>query len=221
MSEFISKNLGIILVVPIYLYVYFRAKHIHKYQYHYEIGAFVIVNLIIIQGLLNLNYQIFNFITSGHLSLSLFLLVMFTGVLKKRTAYRKPLDLVRGEIAIIGFIFLLPHAFSRLSLALSGYNSTGLIASILFLPLVLTSFMFVRKQMKPKHWKLLHKLSYITYFMIYLHLGFIISINPNNPYILLARNSIIYHLLLLLYIALRFKNNILPKMKEKKIKPVT
>jgi DMSO/TMAO reductase YedYZ heme-binding membrane subunit len=155
------------------------------------------------------------FLASGHLALSFFLLVLFTGVLPKKSKPFKVLMQVRGQLAILGFIFLLPHALSKLSLALAGYNFTGLIAFILFIPLVFTSFMPIRKKMDPKNWKKLHKLSYITYFMLYIHLGFDILIG-NTWMFKFSTNSILYHLLLVLYIAMRLYFITIPKMKKKR-----
>jgi DMSO/TMAO reductase YedYZ heme-binding membrane subunit len=155
------------------------------------------------------------FLQSGHLSLALFLLVMFTGVLPKKSKTFKVLMQVRGQLAILGFIFLLPHAFNKLSLALAGYNSTGLIAFILFIPLVFTSFMPIRKKMDPKHWKKLHQLSLVTYFMLYLHLGFDILIG-NTFSFTFSRYSLLYHLLLVLYISMRLYFVTIPKLKKKR-----
>jgi methionine sulfoxide reductase heme-binding subunit len=222
MIEFILRNLGVLLVPFVFFFFFFLGKNIHKYPYHYELGAFGVVVLVIIHNLLGLGFPgVEAVITSGHLSLALFILVIFTGVLKKKTIFKKALDLVRGEVAVIAFIFLLPHAFARMDLALSGYNPTGLIANILFIPLVLTSFMFIRKRMKPIHWKRLHKLSYITYLMIYIHLAFTINLNPNNFYIIASRYAIIYHMLLLIYLVLRLINVVIPKLEANKNKANT
>ncbi|MFU8793494.1 MAG: hypothetical protein ACNA7K_05655 [Acholeplasmataceae bacterium] len=217
MIDFFLSNIGVLLLPFVFFYVFFFSKHIHKYQYFYEAFAFLLAIFSIVQQQFGLNLYLINvFIISGHVSLSLFLLVIFTGALKKKSVIRSPLDMVRGEVAIMAFILLIPHGFYRIDLALSGYNTTGLIANILFVPLVLTSFVFVRSRMKPHHWRRLHQLSYVTYAMIYLHLAFIISINPNNPYIILSRYAIIYHLLLVLYVLLRFKNSMYPKIKQKR-----
>ncbi len=214
MTDFILRNLGVLLLPFIYALFYFFSPHIHKHAYRYEIGALLLVLLVpVLETLFSAQSVVYDrLIVSGHLSLSLFLLVMFAGVLKKKTVLRKPLDRVRGDMAILAFILLLPHAQSRLDLALRGYNSTGLVAFVLFIPLVLTSFMFIRKRMRPASWKLLHKLSYITYFMIYLHLAFIISLQPGNVYILAARHGLVYHLLLLTYLVLRLINVVIPRL---------
>ena len=213
MYDFLIHNLGVLLVPFVFFFFAFFGKKIHAKPYVFELGAFFIAVLVMIHNQLNLDFDIIHMlINSGHLSLALFLLVIFTGVLKKKTYLRKTLDLTRGETAIIAFIFLLPHGFSRLNLALSGYNPTGLMAQILFIPLVLTSFMFVRKRMKPIHWKRLHMISYLTYLMIYLHLAFDMNLNVNQFFFVASRFAILYHVLLLLYLVLRFTNIVLPKL---------
>jgi methionine sulfoxide reductase heme-binding subunit len=217
--DFIIRNLGVIVAPILFLFIFFFSRHIHRNQYKYELGAFILANIVILIQPRFLNFQIpfLNLlITSGHLSLAIFLLVMFAGVLKKNSKAKKSLSLVRGELAVIGFIFLLPHAFARLALALSGYNMSGLFAFIIFIPLTITSFMFIRKKMNPKHWKNLHKLAYVAYFLIYIHLAFNISANPNNRFIMLDPYALLYHLILLLYIALRIVYVIIPKMKKNK-----
>ncbi|PKK99693.1 MAG: hypothetical protein CVV57_01165 [Tenericutes bacterium HGW-Tenericutes-2] len=217
--DFVIRNLGVIIAPVLFLLIYFFSKHIHRNQYKYELGAFILANFIILiqPRFFNIQIPFLNLlITSGHLSLAIFLLVMFTGVLKKNSRAKKALSLVRGELAVIGFIFLLPHAFARLALALSGYNMSGLFAFIIFIPLTITSFMFIRKKMNPKHWKNLHKLAYIAYFLIYIHLAFNISANPINRFIRLDPYALLYHFILLLYITLRIIYVIIPRMKKNK-----
>jgi len=218
MSAFIQANLGILLVPILFAFLFYFGKSVKKYDYRYELGALILIsiNALISLGLFGFKLDILHrFLSSGHLSLAFFLLVIFAGVLPKKSKPYKVLLQVRGQLAILGFIFLLPHAINNLSLALAGYNSTGIIAFILFIPLVFTSFMPIRKKMKPKHWKKLHLLSYITYLMLYIHLGFDILIG-NTFYFALSRYSILYHLLVFLYIGLRVYYRVLPKLQKKR-----
>jgi len=210
--SFIQTNMAIIVALVLFGIVLYFHKQIHMRQYRYMMGALIISLLTILLAGLSIDLgPLTAFIESGHLALGFFLLVIFAGVFKKNTLPKKALTLVRGELAVIGFIFLLPHAFTRLELALSGYNSNGILAMITMIPLVITSFMFVRKKMSPKAWKTLHKLSYLTYFIIYAHIAFDISINPDFMYFRLSPNTMLYHGLLILYITLRIVNVVLPK----------
>jgi len=213
MTLFISDNLGILLAPLIYLFVFYFGKHFKKNAYYYELVILLFISLITLVGLGILGFRLLTiekFLNSGHLSLGFFLLVMFAGVLAKKSKPYKVLLFVRGELAIMGFIFLLPHGLTKLSLALSFYNFTGLIAFILFIPLIYTSFMPIRKKMNPKHWKKLHTLSYVAYMMLYIHLGFDIFIG-STFYFALARNSILYHVLFLLYFIVKGYQLILKK----------
>lgn len=130
------------------------------------------------------------------------MLVMFAGVFRKRWIVYKKILLVRGDLAILGFIFLIPHGIERLSLALNGYQSTGLVAAIVMLPLTISSFMIIRKRIRPDRWKKLHKLAYLAYLMIYIHIGFEIFLNPLNFYIKINEQSLLFHLLFVIYLVL-------------------
>jgi DMSO/TMAO reductase YedYZ heme-binding membrane subunit len=215
MSLFITDNLGILLTPIIYILVFYFGKQFKKNAYLIELTVLIFISLITLISLDIFGFRLLfveNFLNSGHLSVGFFLLVMLAGILPKKSTPYKTLLLVRGELAIMGFIFLLPHALNKLSLALSLYNFTGLIAFILFIPLVYTSFMPIRKKMNPKNWKTLHKLSYVAYIMLYIHLGFDIFIG-STFYFALGRNSILYHVLFLLYFVIKGYQIILKKKK--------
>jgi DMSO/TMAO reductase YedYZ heme-binding membrane subunit len=201
--NFVISNLSIILALVIYACVHFYNRWIHKHNAWFFIVAFILSILVVF-----IEIPFFSLlIDKGHLSLGIFLLVMFAGVLRKKWIVYKKLLLIRGDLAILGFIFLIPHGVHRLSLALSGYQSTGLIAAIIMIPLTISSFMFIRKKIRPDRWKKLHKLAYIAYLMIYIHLGFDINFNLSNFYISFGVNSILYHLLFLIYIVLKIYRN--------------
>jgi DMSO/TMAO reductase YedYZ heme-binding membrane subunit len=197
--NFLSANLSILIAIGFYLIIHFYNKPIHQLIRWIILGSLLIVLLVIFVDIPIVR----DVIDSGHVSLGFFLIVMFAGVLPKKSIFYKKILLVRGDLAILGFIFLLPHSIERLSLALSGYNTSGLIAMIIMVPLTLSSFMTIRKKIRPDRWKKLHKFAYIAYFMIYLHLGFDISINSSNVYIVFSSYSILYHLLLLIYLVMK------------------
>jgi len=194
--SFITFNLAIFIAPFIYIFIHFFSKHFHHQATYYRLAALVIALLTV---LLNISFLDF-LITSGHLGLSLFILVIFTSILPKKSKIYKNLSLVRGDLAIIGFMLLIPHGMARLNLALSGYNSTGLFAMIIFTPLFITSFLVIRKKMKPIRWKKLHQFAYIAYGLIYIHVGFNLSINLNNLFIRLSPHALLYHLLALTYL---------------------
>lgn len=213
--DFILGNIGVFIAPILFIFVFYFGKYLHKHQNISELGVLVVALIVYLMQLDFIGVD-FNLISSGHLSLAFFLLVMFTGVLKKNSKAKKALSLVRAELAIIGFIFLIPHGLTRLDLALTGYNLTGLFAFFIFIPLIFTSFMKIRKKMNPKHWKQLHKFTYIAYFFIYIHLAFNFSLNPDFRFFVQDADALLYHFVLFLYILLRAIFVVVPKIKKKK-----
>lgn len=159
-------------VIIISITSFFLYKPIHKYKYFLYAAAFITALILHEEG---------NYITYGYTGLSFFIVVMYSGVLDKST-FRKRLFMVRAELAILGTIFLFPHILGYLEIVLDEVGLLnaplnfflGFVAGIIILPLFFTSFTFIRKKMKYKEWKRLHKLAYVSYFFIGLHL---ISIN--------------------------------------------
>ncbi|MCF7927134.1 MAG: hypothetical protein K9L74_06140 [Candidatus Izimaplasma sp.] len=143
----IEYSISIFLVVPIYTLIHFYARKIHRNEY----WVYLIVLIISIINTLLLAFNVelpigLNWIQNGNITFAMFTIVMFGGVLKKKTTPYKTVLQVRRELAITGFILLIPHAVLRLDLALGGYNFTGIIAAIIMVPLVITSFTFIRKK---------------------------------------------------------------------------
>ena len=156
------------LVIIITILSYFLYKPIHKYKYVFYVIAFIIALILREDG---------NYITYGYTGLSFFIVVMFSGVLDKSTL-RKRLFMVRAELAILGTIFLFPHALGYLDIVLEEVGLLnapinfffGFLSGVVIVPLFITSFTFIRKRMKYKEWKQLHQLAYLAYIAIGLHL---------------------------------------------------
>jgi len=148
---------------------YFFFKFIHKNKIYFFIIAAII-------GAISLTQEV-NIINLGYVGFSFFLLVMFTGVIDKGRL-KKSLIATRAEMAILGFIFIAVHGVKFLAFSIdfnflfSGplYFYLGIISLVIAAPLFITSFMFIRKKMNGKNWKKLHKLSYLFYLSIGLHL---------------------------------------------------
>jgi len=216
MTLFLSTNLGLLLTPFIFLSIFYFGRVLKKHAFYIEIGVLLFILLMTLIGLDLFGFRLLSlerFMNSGHLSVAFFLLVMLAGILPKKSQAYKRLLYVRGELAIVGFLFLLPHALDKLSLALQLYNFTGLIAFILFLPLVFTSFISIRKKMNPKHWKKLHQLSYLAYLMLYIHLGFNLFIG-DSIFITISQYSILYHLIFLVYFVLKIYAFFIKKKKS-------
>lgn len=162
-------TITLLTVIIITLTSYFFYKPIHTYRYY----LYVFIGILA----LAISNETVNFITLGFVALAFFMVVMYAGVLDKGTL-RKRLFMVRAELAVLGTIFLVPHfiAYSGLILNYIGIFKgpltyyIGLLTGILIVPLAITSLTFIRKQMTFKQWKALHKLAYIVYGLIAVHL---------------------------------------------------
>src|SRR5690554_3559262 len=119
---FDPTNLAILLAIIFYVIIHFYNRFIHTYTKYFILSA-LIINIIVLLFDINPIDQI---IESGHISLALFLLVMFASTFGKKSFLYKKILLVRGDLAILGFILLIPHGLNHLSLALYGYNFTGI-----------------------------------------------------------------------------------------------
>ena len=157
-----------------------------------------------------------NIVNMGYVGLSFFILVMFASTLSQGTI-RKKLMGNRAELAVMGSIFSLSHGLKYLIFAFDFsffwrapiYFYIGIASVIVMLPLAITSIMIIRKKMKGKDWKKLHKLSYLFYGLVATHLLLI-----NNErflfYVILFGLYVIYRLLALIH-----KQPVKPKEKVK------
>ncbi|MEX6588171.1 ferric reductase-like transmembrane domain-containing protein [Paraclostridium bifermentans] len=173
-----------------------------------------------LQGLLLASYKSS---MKGILSVSFFIIVMFTGALDRKYAITKKLLSVRAQLAIIGSILILPHGLIYTyfifgdfvkSLTLPGLSmihlTIGLVAFLVMIPLFITSFKFVRIKMKYVKWKKIQRWSYLFYGLTYLHVALIL-LNKDNVDIL---KIVIYSTIFIVYTILR----IMKCFNEKKVK---
>ena len=229
--DYILDILGIILLIPLILFVIYAGKHLHKNEntYYIIIGIFAfltgvtaIIAQIVAYDLKQETPMIYALFFQGHSTLPFFILVMFAGAFKKRSKPKLTLMKVRRELAIIGFLFLIPHAILLVWLALTNLNPTGTLAFLIMLPLFITSFPKIRKKFAPKQWKKLHKWAYVSYALIYLHLASITIIfnlmnNTGSDLVYGFIRFGIYTAIFGYYTFLKLKNDILlPKPLPKK-----
>lgn len=154
--------------ISVFLLSMFFYKSIHRYKY-------ILYAVTLIAALLLREDS--NLVTLGYVPFGIFLVVMYTGVLDKGII-RKRLFMVRAELSIIASILLASHALGFLEYFLDEIGLLngdlsfymGVVAFIIVVPLFITSFMFIRRQMGYKTWKKLHTFSYLFYFFVGLHL---------------------------------------------------
>jgi DMSO/TMAO reductase YedYZ heme-binding membrane subunit len=221
MAAFLRGILGILLMAPLYVVALKFGKPLVKYEKKVYL---VVLILVFLMGFLHVVFTfdipvLDELIAGGPLSFALFALVMFAGALKPKSNPKKTLLYVRRPFAMIGFLFLIPHAMSRLSLALGGYNTSGLIAFVLMIPLIVTSWPSIRKQLKAGVWTKVHRLAYVVYLILYVHLAFDISTANGLRFFPSPGYVWFYHGLFALYLVLKIHYNLLPKWKHRKTNP--
>ena len=199
-----------LLLVPIVGVVFFRyGKTIHKNEYRIYFVFLALSTMLMLLIVFNVDVRklvgLYEVYYSGHLSFALFTLVMAGGAFKKRHKLKIAIMRVRREMAILGFITVLPHAFLRLDLALSGFNSTGLIALLIIMPLVVTSLPIVRKKMQPRMWKRVHYLAYIVYALIYIHLVFDLFVTSEIFYVQIKSTGWVYLMVFTVYLMMKIR----------------
>jgi len=201
----------IIIILPLILYAYFGYKVIRKYEYvHYAIFGI----LAIIGGTIE-NH---NFLNAGFLGVSLFIIVMFTGVIAS-SKLKKRLMQVRAQYAIMGFIIISSHSIAFFSyLFEEGLIFVhvsiifGVICYLVFVPLFITSFVIIRKQLGYKNWKKLHSFGYLGYLALFLHL-YLINNSRQDFYLVLFSVYALFKI-----IAILDKYFTLKKVRKKKNK---
>ena len=118
----------------------------------------------------------------GLAATSLFVIVMYIGVLAPGSGARRYFGRMRAELAIAACILIAGHVASYLAtfaqrLLSGGLNYAawvvslmlGLVLVLLCVPLGVTSLKRVHRAMSAPHWAKLQKLSYAFYALMYLH----------------------------------------------------
>lgn len=172
--------LSFVFIPLLALFVVYFGKHLHKHETLYYIvvaiittaaGIFAVYAQVEGIDLASSSPIFYAVLFQGHATFAFFVLVMFAGAFKNKSKPKKVLFSVRRELAILGFLFLIPHTVLLVWLALSNFNPTGTLAFLIMIPLFVTSFRSVKKKMHPKAWFKLHKLAYWAYALIFLHLA--------------------------------------------------
>lgn len=157
-----------LLVLGLLIINYFFYRKIRQYNIY-------LYGLSLVIGIISMFFET-NIINMGYVGLSFYIIVMFMTIMDK-SEIKKRLMGNRAEYAIIGGIFAFTHGLKFILYALD-YEFFfkapinfyfGIASSILLIPLFITSFIYIRKKMKGKTWKKLHKLSYVFYTVIGLH----------------------------------------------------
>lgn len=165
--------------------------------------------------------QLEYFLGKGIVSVSLFILVMYAGALDTKKTYTRKLLGIRYELSIIASTLFLVHVLPQIfhfgkyipmmkksptmSLIFHFIALTAIICLILIIPLWITSYRAVRKKMKAKSWKKLHRLAYLIYGLIYFHVSAVFLCLPYKQ----VDKFIIYSIIFVGYLVLKIRKKLI------------
>ncbi len=164
--------------------------------------------------------QLEYFLGKGIVSVALFIIVMYTGALDAKKTYTRKLLGVRYELSILASTLFLVHVLPQIfhfgkyipmmkksptmSLIFHFIALTAIICLILIIPLWVTSYRVVRKKMKAKSWKKLHRLAYLIYGLIYFHVSAVFLCLPYKQ----IDKFIIYSIIFAGYLVLKIRKKL-------------
>jgi DMSO/TMAO reductase YedYZ heme-binding membrane subunit len=151
------------------------------------------------------------------IAFGLFTVVMFIGVLKDKSALHRYLMPIRAELSIVACLFSLGHVvvfinvfYQRLMFypsTLSVFQILAVVCSVVFLvlmiPLLITSFKWVRQKINQRSWKRLQRLAYVFYGLLYLHVVLFLAPTLTTHSIATIVNVGAYTVVVALYAVLR------------------
>lgn len=154
-----------------------------------SIAAFICSSYVVKTGWIK--EYVVGIFAKGSLGTAFFVLVMYAGAMKNTWKATKTLMKIRGELSIMGCVFVLCHNFTygrtyfrRLFTnpgSLTAMQMAAAIVSLILITIMLvltiTSFPQMRKKMNVVKWKKLQRTAYIFYCLIYVHILLI-----NIPY---------------------------------------
>lgn len=157
----------------------------------------------------------------GYLAVSLFIMVMFIGVIPKSSKRGRKLVAIRSELSIMASILICAHLIpylinyiAMLPFLLSLKTSVifslvvSLLLMLLLVPLAVTSIKVVKNMMKSNSWKRLQSLSYLFFGLIYFHLMGYLLVPLGEGSIDAAISIAVYTVIFLAYLVLRIKKGL-------------
>lgn len=179
--DLVNVSLNVLVLSIVLVLIAYKYKRKAKYDY-------IVYTVAIIIGITAIFINI-EIIRSGLMAAGMFTLVMFTGVVPNKWLITKKLKSYRGFYSILGFIFILPHGFIHLFFD-QQINFFGIASLVLMVPLFITSFQIVRKEMKDQEWIKLQKIAYLIYPLVFIHVIMVADVY----------GKVIYAILMTLYI---------------------
>ena len=192
-----------IIITLLIVIAYYLTPQILKYRKQLYIGVwFVLLAVILLREKVFMTPFI-----KGFIGFAFFYVVMITGALNPKWKLTKKLRGVRAPYSIIGFVLLMSHTLNYAAEILSQQRAIpyfGIGAFIIMIPLFITSFLEIRKKMKPQTWTKLQRWAYLSYALILIHL----IVNASSP-----QNRIVAIILFIPYIGLKLHKEFIAKHK--------
>ena len=173
-----------------------KYENILKRSYIYYILAFVL------GGMSIFFYQetYFEIITSGVIGYGFFFVVMFVGILPNKYGISRAIKKYRGELSILGFILITPHAFLHAFGFFNSIDLFGIATYVVMIPLTLVSFKIIKREIELTDWIKIQKAAYLIYGLLFVHLLIVAD----------WENKLVYAVLLALYV----NNKLLKELKK-------
>ncbi|MBS5450142.1 MAG: ferric reductase-like transmembrane domain-containing protein [Coriobacteriia bacterium] len=219
--------LGISLVVAMLL-AFPLAKTLRDHATPFYVGAFVVVAAYVWAVSQDVNLRHWQWATfvlqKGYLSSVLLGIVMFTGCLDASSKLRHQWRLVRGELSVLSFIFILGHLAvflpSYLERLLGGAVLkvnvrvsivVALVLAVIFVALGVMSFRTVRRHMNPRVWKNIQRLAYLMVALYLAHILFFLGTSALGGSHKGLASLIVYTVLVVLYAVLRVRRALIDR----------
>ena len=165
---------------------------IYKYDFLFK-KSYILYIISLVLSVLSIVYYretYVYYITKGIAGYGAFLVVMMVGILPNKWTLTRKIKKYRGELSIIGFILIASHASLRVFGLLGWINLFGVAAFVIMIPLIFTSFKFIKRQIPPKDWLNIQKGAYAIYIILFAHLIMVAA----------WEDKIVYAVLLTLYV---------------------
>lgn len=154
-------SIDVVAMTALLTMIAYRYDYKGKHDAFYYIGALVLAMVCLFIPI--------PYIDNGLIGFGMLHVVMLTGVLPPKWPLTKKLLKYRRRYSILGVILSLPHAYGHLFID-KEVNLFGVAALVIMVPLFITSFKVIRREMKGEEWVKLHKLAYVTYILLFAHL---------------------------------------------------
>lgn len=171
--------------------------------------------------------ELASILQKGYVAFSLFVLVMFIGVIPKSSKGGRRLLAIRSELSIMASILICAHFIPYLlnyasmlpfftSLKTGAMISLALsfVLVLLLIPLAITSLKAVKNRMKPSAWKRLQRCAYVFFALIYFHaFGYLLApLQEGSPEAMIS--IALYTVILASYLVLRIKKEFADRSQE-------